>query len=301
MEIIQLDGYTVQEKLAIAREPLAARQIARNGLDPAEVQVTDDAYLAIIEGYTREAGGRGLEHQIGKLLRKVATRVDSGQMVAPTTIGAGDVKQYLGRSRFTSEVAERTDTPGIATGLAVTGIGGDVLFIEAAHMDGDEGLTLTGQLGDVMKESVRTASSYVRSHAAELSIDPAAFKNQHFHVHVPAGAVPKDGPSAGVTMVTALASLLTGRPVRGGLGMTGEVTLQGKVLPIGGVKQKLLAAHRAGLTDVIVPRRNEPDLDDVPESVRAEIHIHPVSTVAEVLSLALSLDVASGERLLQAA
>ncbi len=210
-------------------------------------------------------------------------------------------RECRGHNPGSTEVAERTDTPGIATGLAVTGIGGDVLFIEAAHMDGDEGLTLTGQLGDVMKESVRIALSYVRSHAAELSIDPAAFKNQHFHVHVLAGAVPKHGPSAGVTMVTALASLLTGRPVRGGLGMTGEVTLQGKVLPIGGVKQKLLAAHRAGLTDVIVPRRNEPDLDDVPESVRAEIHIHPVSTVAEVLSLALSLDVASGERLLQAA
>jgi ATP-dependent Lon protease len=211
------------------------------------------------------------------------------------------VKQYLGRDRFTSEVAERTDTPGIATGLAVTGIGGDVLFIEAAHMDGDEGLTLTGQLGDVMKESVRIALSYVRSHASELGIDPAAFKNQHFHVHVPAGAVPKDGPSAGVTMVTALASLLTQRPVRGGLGMTGEVTLQGKVLPIGGVKQKLLAAHRAGLTDVIVPRRNESDLDDVPESVRADIRIHPVSTVDEVLALALSSDVASSDERLQAA
>jgi ATP-dependent Lon protease len=297
MEIVQLDGYTAQEKLAIARDHLAARQLARNGLDPAEVQLTDDAFLAIIEGYTREAGVRGLERQIGKLLRKLATRADGGQVAVPITIEPGDVRQYLGRSRFTSEVAERTDTPGIATGLAVTGIGGDVLFIEAAHIDGDEGLTLTGQLGDVMKESARIALSYVRSHAAELAIDPAAFKNQHFHVHVPAGAVPKDGPSAGVTMVTALASLLTDRPVRGGLGMTGEVTLRGKVLPIGGVKQKLLAAHRAGLTDVIIPRRNEPDLDDVPESVRAEIHIHLVSTVAEVLSLALSPDVASGERL----
>src|SRR3984893_3341806 len=194
MEIVQRDGYTVQEKLAIAREHLAARQIARNGLDPAEVQVTDDAFLAIIEGHPREAGVRGLERQIGKLLRKVATRVDSGQLAAPTTIGAGDVKQYLGRSRFTSQVA---DTPGMATGLAVTGSGGDVLFIEAANMVGDEGLTLTGQLGDVMKESVRIALSYVRSHAAELSIDPSAFKNQHFHVHVPAGAVPKDGPPAG--------------------------------------------------------------------------------------------------------
>jgi ATP-dependent Lon protease len=300
MEIVQLDGYTVQEKLRIARDHLVARQLARNGLDPAEVQLTDDAFLAIIEGYTREAGVRGLERQIGKLLRKVATRADGGQLAVPVTIETGDVKQYLGRSRFTSEVAERTHTPGIATGLAVTGIGGDVLFIEAAHMDGDEGLTLTGQLGDVMKESARIALSYVRSHADELGIDPVAFKNQHFHVHVPAGAVPKDGPSAGVTMVTALASLLTDQPVRGGLGMTGEVTLQGKVLPIGGVKQKLLAAHRAGLTDVIVPHRNEPDLDDVPESVRAEIRIHPVSTVAEVLSLALSSDVASGQTLLAA-
>jgi ATP-dependent Lon protease len=297
MEVVQLDGYTVQEKLAIARDHLAARQLARNGLDPAEVHLADDAFLAIIEGYTREAGVRGLERQIGKLLRKVATRVDGGQLAVPTTIEADDVRQYLGRFRFTSEVAERTDTPGIATGLAVTGIGGDVLFIEAAHMDGDDGLTLTGQLGDVMKESVRIALSYVRSHAVELGIDPAAFKNQQFHVHVPAGAVPKDGPSAGVTMVTALASLLTGRPVRGGLGMTGEVTLQGKVLPIGGVKQKLLAAHRAGLTDVIVPRRNEPDLDDVPESVRAEIRIHPVSTVAEVLSLALSPEATSDKKL----
>jgi ATP-dependent Lon protease len=297
MEIVQLDGYTVQEKLAIARDHLVGRQLARNGLDPAEVQLTDEALLAIIEGYTREAGVRGLERQIGKLLRKAASRADAGQLTVPITIEAGNVKEHLGRSRFTSEVAERTDTPGIATGLAVTGIGGDVLFIEAAHMDGDEGLTLTGQLGDVMKESARIALSYVQSHAPELGIEPAAFKNQHFHVHVPAGAVPKDGPSAGVTMVTALSSLLTRQPVRYGLGMTGEVTLRGKVLPIGGVKQKLLAAHRAGLTDVIVPKRNEPDLDDVPESVRAEVRIHPVSTVAEVLSLALTPEVTSKTRL----
>src|SRR5262249_5749019 len=185
MEIVQLDGYTVQEKLAIARDHLLGRQLARNGIDPTEVQLTDDAFLAIIEAYTREAGVRGLERQIGKLLRKVATRTDAGQLAVPATIEAGDVRQYLGRSRFTSEVAERTDMPGIATGLAVTGIGGDVLFIEAAQMDGDEGLTLTGQLGEVMKESVRIALSYVRSHAAGLGIDPTAFKNQHFHVHVP--------------------------------------------------------------------------------------------------------------------
>jgi ATP-dependent Lon protease len=297
MEIVQLDGYTLQEKVAIARDHLVRRQLERNGLDTSEVSFSDEALLAIVEGHTREAGVRGLERQIGKLLRKVATNADAGGRSMPTTIGTDEVRKYLGRPRFQSEVAERTDTPGIATGLAVTGIGGDVLFIEAAHMAGDQGLTLTGQLGDVMKESVQIALSYVRSHAADLGIDAMAFNDQHFHVHVPAGAVPKDGPSAGITMVTALASLLTDRPVRGHLGMTGEVTLQGKVLPIGGVKQKLLAAHRAGLKEVILPRRNEPDLDDVPESVRGEIEIHLVSTVAEVLSLALSPAVMAGDRL----
>jgi ATP-dependent Lon protease len=297
MEIVQLDGYTLQEKVAIARDHLVRRQLERNGLDSSEVSFSDEALLAIVEGHTREAGVRGLERQIGKLLRKVATRADAGGTTMPTTIGTDAVRTYLGRPRFQSEVAERTDTPGIATGLAVTGTGGDVLFIEAAHMAGDQGLTLTGQLGDVMKESVQIALSYVRSHAADLGIDATAFNGRHFHVHVPAGAVPKDGPSAGITMVTALASLLTERPVRGHLGMTGEVTLQGKVLPIGGVKQKLLAAHRAGLTEVILPRRNEPDLDDVPESVRAEIEIHLVSTVAEVLSLALSPAQAAADRL----
>src|SRR5713226_3758660 len=297
MEIVQLDGYTLQEKVSIARDHLVRRQLERNGLDTAEVSFSDDALLAIVEGHTREAGVRGLERQIGKLLRKVATKADAGGSTMPTTIGIDEVRKYLGRPRFQSEVAERTDTPGIATGLAVTGIGGDVLFIEAAHMSGDQGLTLTGQLGDVMKESVQIALSYVRSHAADLGIDANAFKHRHFHVHVPAGAVPKDGPSAGITMVTALASLLTDRPVRSQLGMTGEVTLQGKVLPIGGVKHKLLAAHRAGLKEVILPRRNEPDLDDVPESVRSEIDIHLVSTVAEVLSLALSPATAAGDRL----
>src|SRR5712692_3848002 len=297
MEIVQLDGYTLQEKVSIARDHLVRRQLERNGLDASEVSFSDEALLAIVEGYTREAGVRGLERQIGKLLRKVATRADGGQHTMPTTVGTADVRKYLGRPRFQSEVAERTDTPGIATGLAVTGIGGDVLFIEATHMAGDQGLTLTGQLGDVMKESVQIALSYVRSHAGDLGIDAMAFKDRHFHVHVPAGAVPKDGPSAGITMVTALASLLTDRPVRSHLGMTGEVTLQGKVLPIGGVKQKLLAAHRAGLKEVILPRRNEPDLDDVPESVRAEIEIHLVSTVAEVLDLALAPAVVAGDRL----
>ena len=301
MEIVQLDGYTLQEKLLIARDHLVGRQLERNGLDSSDVSFSNEALLTIVEGHTREAGVRGLERQIGKLLRKVATSVDGGKLALPSTIGTDDVRKYLGRPRFHSEVAERTDTPGIATGLAVTGTGGDVLFIEAASMPGDQGLTLTGQLGEVMKESVQIALSYVRSHADELGIDAAAFKGEHFHVHVPAGAVPKDGPSAGITMVTALASLLTGRPVREQLGMTGEVTLQGKVLPIGGVKQKLLAAHRAGLKEVILPRRNEPDLDDVPESVRSEIQIHLVSTVSEVLSLALSPTTAAGEEGLRAA
>jgi ATP-dependent Lon protease len=301
MEVVQLDGYTLQEKLLIARDHLVGRQLERNGLDVSDVLFSEDAMLTIVEGHTREAGVRGLERQIGKLLRKLATGVDAGGRVLPTTVTTDDVRTYLGRRRFHSEVAERTDTPGIATGLAVTGTGGDVLFIEAASMPGEQGLTLTGQLGDVMKESAQIALSYVRSHAADLGIDVAAFKGQQFHVHVPAGAVPKDGPSAGVTMVTALASLLSRRPVREQLGMTGEVTLQGKVLPIGGVKQKLLAAHRAGLKEVILPRRNEPDLDDVPQAVRDEISIHLVSTVAEVLALALSPAGAAADAGLRAA
>ncbi len=286
MEIVQLDGYTVQEKLPIARDHLLRRQFERNGLDVEEVKLTDDALLSIIEGYTREAGVRGLERQIGKLLRKLAAKIDAKEADAPVTIGPEDLRTYLGRSRFEPESAERTETPGVATGLAVTGTGGDVLFIEATSMEGEYGLTVTGQLGEVMQESVQIALSYLRSHAASLGIDAADFKKR-FHVHVPAGAVPKDGPSAGVTMTTALASLLTGRPVRGEVGMTGEVTLQGKVLPIGGVKQKLLAAHRAGLKEVILPRRNEPDLDDVPKQIREELQLHLVSDVAEVLRLAL--------------
>jgi ATP-dependent Lon protease len=300
MEIVQLDGYTVQEKVAIARDHLVRRQLEGNGLDASDVSFDDAALLAIIEGYTREAGVRGLERQIGKLLRKVATRAEAADQHTTTIIGADDVQTYLRRPRFQSEIADRTDTPGIATGLAVTGTGGDVLFIEAAHMPGEQGLTLTGQLGDVMKESVQIALSYVRSHAEALGIEPSAFEHRQFHVHVPAGAVPKDGPSAGITMVTALASLLTGRPVRSLLGMTGEVTLQGKVLPIGGVKQKLLAAHRAGLTHVILPARNAPDLDDVPESVLNDVEVHLASTVAEVLELALEPAVEVGARLVAA-
>jgi ATP-dependent Lon protease len=285
MEVIRLDGYTTDEKVAIARDHLLARQRSRSGLDDSEVDIDDGALRAIIENHTREAGVRNLEREVGRLLRKVATKLSTGDLAAPVHIGADDVRTYLGRPKFFSEVADRTSVPGVATGLAVTGAGGDVLFVEATAMDGEPGLTLTGQLGDVMKESASIALSFVRSHADGLGIEGAF--DRRFHVHVPAGAVPKDGPSAGVTMTTALVSLLTGRSVRPTVGMTGEVTLQGKVLPIGGVKQKVLAAHRAGLTDVILPARNEPDVDDVPEAVRAEMTFHFASDVTEVLAFAL--------------
>ena len=286
MEVIRIDGYTEDEKVAIARDHLLRRQIERNGLQDDEVEITDEALLAVIADHTREAGVRNLERELGKVLRKVATRIASAQATAPVTVGVTDIRDYLGRPKFFFEAGERTSVPGVATGLAVTGTGGDVLFIEATRMDGEPGLALTGQLGDVMKESGEIALSYVRSHAAKLDIDPGQLTGR-FHVHVPAGAVPKDGPSAGVTMVTALASLLTDRPVKSAVGMTGEVTLQGRVLPIGGVKQKVLAAHRAGLAEVILPKRNEGDLDDVPQQVREEIAFHPVETIDEVLALAL--------------
>jgi len=291
MEIIRLDGYTEEEKVAIARDHLLARQLQRNGLQAEEVDLVDDSLRVIVGDYTREAGVRNLEREIGKLLRKVATKVASGELKPPVTVEATDVREYLGRQKFFFDAAERTSVPGVATGLAVTGVGGDVLFIEATRMDsgdgsGSEGLTLTGQLGDVMKESVQIALSYVRSHAPELGIASDDLKGR-FHVHVPAGAVPKDGPSAGVTMTTALASLLTGRPVRSVVGMTGEVTLQGKVLPIGGIKQKVLAAHRAGLKEVILPKRNEGDLEDVPEQVRNEIEFHIAESIDQVLAWAL--------------
>jgi ATP-dependent Lon protease len=249
----------------------------------------DDAVLQTIVGeYTREAGVRNLERELGKVLRKVATRIASGAAEAPVTVDLDVVRDALGRQRFFQEAAERTAVPGVATGLAVTGAGGDVLFVEATAMDGGgDGLVLTGQLGDVMKESARIALSYVRSHGDALGIDRSAFDGRSFHVHVPAGAIPKDGPSAGITMATALASLLSGRPVRHTVGMTGEVTLQGRVLPIGGLKQKVLAAHAAGLTDVILPERNRADLEDVPEDVREAMRFHPVMTLGEVLELAL--------------
>jgi ATP-dependent Lon protease len=371
MEVIRFDGYTSEEKLAIARGYLWPRQRDRNGLRENEVEISDDVLRTIISEYTREAGVRQLERELGTVLRKTATKIaslqspdgaatalngagtrsDANAASAPATDAASArdakpkasakdakaakaaktsrskkaaednasateaangldakaaasiaankpltidieiVRDALGRQKFFQESAARTATPGVATGLAVTGAGGDVLFIEATAMkpagSSANGLVLTGQLGDVMKESVRIALSYVRGHAEELGIDEHAFENREFHVHVPAGAIPKDGPSAGVAMVTALASLLSGRPVKHTVGMTGEVTLQGRVLPIGGVKQKALAAHAAGLTDVILPERNRGDLDEIPDEVREQMTFHPVMTVQEVLDRAL--------------
>ncbi|HEX9761751.1 MAG TPA: endopeptidase La, partial [Acidimicrobiia bacterium] len=285
-EMIRIDGYTDVEKVEIARDHLLPRQLRAAGLEPEELEVTEEALAAIVDRYTREAGVRNLERELGKLARKVATEVAKGS-VGGITVDEADVLTYLGKPKvWKDEASDRTDVPGVATGLAVTGAGGDVLFIEATAMDGEPGLTLTGQLGDVMKESARIALSYVEAHAAELGIAPAAI-NRKFHLHVPAGAIPKDGPSAGVAMLTSLVSLLSGRKVKANVGMTGEITLQGKVLPIGGVKQKVLAAHRAGLTEVIVPRRNEIDLDDVPEKVREEITFHIADTAGDVLAAAL--------------
>ncbi len=286
METIAFDGYTTEEKLAIARGYLLPRQLQRNGLEDGEVEVGDEVLRGVIAEYTREAGVRQLERELGKLLRGAATRIAAGDAEAPIVLDADAVHDSLGRQRFFQESVERTAIPGVATGLAVTGAGGDVLFIEATAMEGDKGLVLTGQLGDVMKESARIALSYVRSHSEQLGIDPARF-NREFHLHVPAGAIPKDGPSAGTAMTTALVSLLSGRPVKHTVGMTGEVTLQGRVLPIGGLKQKVLAAHAAGLTEVILPERNRGDLAEVPEEVRGEMTFHPVMSVEEVIEEAL--------------
>jgi ATP-dependent Lon protease len=346
MEVIRFDGYTAEEKLAIAKGYLWPRQRDRNGLREDEVEISDEVLRLIISEYTHEAGVRNLERELGTVLRKTATRIASSQSgeaasataaeepssslggeaagadadaassngakpaerkkvekkaksakaskkketATPVKIDVETVRDALGRQKYFQESAARTATPGVATGLAVTGAGGDVLFVEATAMkggSGGSGLVLTGQLGDVMKESARIALSYVRGHAEELGIDEHAFENREFHVHVPAGAIPKDGPSAGVTMVTALASLLSGRPVKHTVGMTGEVTLQGRVLPIGGFKQKALAANAAGLTDVILPERNRGDLDEIPKEVRDQMTFHPVMTVQEVLDRAL--------------
>ena len=287
MEVIRFDGYTTSEKVAIARGYLWPRQVERNGLRPEEVEISDELLETVATEYTREAGVRQLERDLGTLLRKTATRIASGAITAPVTIDLDAIRDALGRQRHFQESAIRTAVPGVATGLAVTGAGGDVLFVEATAMQGKPGLTLTGQLGDVMKESAQIALSYVRGHAEDLHIDAGAFEDRAFHVHVPAGAIPKDGPSAGVTMVTALASLLSGRAVKHTVGMTGEVTLQGRVLPIGGVKQKVLAAHAAGLTDVVLPERNRGDLDDVPDEVREAMTFHFAMSIDEVLNAAL--------------
>jgi ATP-dependent Lon protease len=295
MELVQLDGYTEDEKVLIARDHLLPRQLSKAGLEGDEVTVADDALHLIASEYTREAGVRSLERSIAKVLRKVAAKAAVESAALPVQVTAANLRDYLGRPRFTPETSlasgeRRTAVPGVATGLAVTGTGGDVLYIEASLADpetGSTGVTLTGQLGDVMKESAQIALSYLRSHGAELELPVSDLKDRGVHVHVPAGAVPKDGPSAGVTMTTALASLLSGRPVRTDVAMTGEVSLTGRVLPIGGVKQKLLAAHRAGVTTVLIPQRNEPDLDDVPAEVLAKLDVHPVSDVREVLALAL--------------
>jgi ATP-dependent Lon protease len=311
MEIIQLDGYTEYEKLEIAKGYLVPRQIRANGLRQDEIRFEEEGIRHIIRDYTREAGVRNLEREIGRVIRKVATRVAAGELtlakgngkkgaIETVKIGPTQVKEYLGKPRFHFEAALRTEKAGVATGLAVTPVGGDVLFIEAARMPGKDRMTLTGQLGDVMKESAQIALSYVRAHGQDLNSDSARFNDADIHLHVPAGAVPKDGPSAGVTMVTALVSLLTERPVRSNVGMTGEISLQGQVLPIGGLKQKILAAHRAGLTTVIFPKRNEADLDDVPEDVRGEMSFYMADTIEEVLAHALSSAVPFGDALTEA-
>jgi ATP-dependent Lon protease len=290
MELVELDGYTEAEKVTIARDHLLPRQQERAGLTGDEVVVTDAALRKIAGEYTHEAGVRSMERALAKALRKVATKLSAQQVSAPVTVEVDDLVGYLGRPKHIPEQAERTAVPGVATGLAVTGAGGDVLFVEASLAEresGASGLTLTGQLGEVMKESAQIALSYLRSRGAEQGLPVGDLTKRAIHLHVPAGAVPKDGPSAGVTMTTALASLLSGRLVRSDVGMTGEVSLTGRVLPVGGIKQKLLAAHRAGLTTVVIPQRNEADLDELPEEVRAGLDIRPVSDIREVLDLAL--------------
>ncbi len=291
MDLVRLDGYTEAEKTFIARRYLLPRQIERAGLEPDEVTVDDAVISSIISGWTREAGVRSLERELGRLVRKVTAKVATGADT-PITIGSDELTDWIGRRKVDDEVTARTDTPGVATGLAVTGAGGDVLFVETTAFptgpDSEPGLTLTGQLGDVMKESAQIALNYVRSHADELGLEAESMR-QRFHVHVPAGAIPKDGPSAGITMTTALVSLLSGRAVKPTVGMTGEINLQGQVLPIGGLKQKVLAAHRMGLTEVVLPKRNERDLDDIPDNVKAEMTFHIASTYTEVMSAAFEI------------
>jgi len=287
MEILRLSGYTEEEKIKIAQQYLIPRQIKENGLRPEEIEFTEEAIRKVIRDYTREAGVRNLERELGSICRKVATRVAEGQEGVKTVITEEKVAEFLGKPKYFFEAAERTEIPGVATGVAWTPTGGDIIFVEATKMPGKKGFTLTGQLGDVMKESAQAALSYIRSKAKDLGIDEDFFEKHDIHIHVPAGAMPKDGPSAGVTMATALASLLLNKPVRSDVGMTGEITLRGQVLPVGGIKEKVLAAHRAGLKTVILPRRNEPDLEDVPEDVRKEMHFILADQVDQVIEAAL--------------
>jgi ATP-dependent Lon protease len=289
MEVLELPGYTGDEKLEIAKDHLVAKQIANNGLLPDQITFTDDALRAVIHGYTREAGVRNLEREIGSICRKVARRRAEGDFVA-VTVTSETVTAMLGAPKFMDEeVRDRTKKPGVAVGLAWTPAGGEVLFVEASRMAGGGSLTLTGHLGDVMKESARTALSWFRAHAANYGVDAAFYKDAEIHLHVPSGAIPKDGPSAGVTMVTALASELSGRPVRGDVAMTGEITLSGKVLPIGGVKEKVLAARRLGVFEIILPKQNEKNVnEDLSPDLRREVTVHYVNTVEEVLAIALT-------------
>jgi len=286
MEILELDGYTEEEKIRIAQEYLLPRQIRENSLRPEEVSFDDPAIRAIVRDYTREAGVRNLERQIGTVCRKVATQVAEKEGIS-VEVAVEDLVDYLGKPRFYYEAAERTEVPGVATGLVWTPTGGDITFIEATRMRGNKRLILTGKLGDVMKESAQAAVSYVRSKAADLGIDEEIFAESDLHIHVPAGAVPKDGPSAGVTMATALMSLLTERSVRADVAMTGEITLRGQVLPVGGVKQKVLAASRVGIDTVILPQRNEPDLEDIPDEIRSKMHFVFAERVDDVFAAAL--------------
>jgi ATP-dependent Lon protease len=286
MEVIELAGYTEEDKLEIAKRHLIPKQIKENGLTESQISLVDDAILSIARSYTHEAGVRNLEREIGSVCRKVARAVTEGK-TEQTVVTAAKLRELLGPEKFFSEVAERTQEPGVATGLAWTQNGGDILFIESTRMAGKKGLTITGHLGDVMKESAQAALSYVRSRSDRLGLSSDFFENCDLHIHVPAGAIPKDGPSAGITIATSLASLLTGRPVHSHIAMTGEITLRGKVMPIGGVKEKVLAARRAGITTVILPKRNEKDMEDVPANVRQEIQFRFVETMDDVLDVAL--------------
>jgi ATP-dependent Lon protease len=286
MEVLELPGYTEEEKLQIVERHLIPKQKIENGLGDANIEFTLEAAAEIIRSYTREAGLRNLEREIARVFRKVARSMTEGEQV-PERIVAADIAKYLGPPKFFSEVAERTNEPGVATGLVWTPNGGDILFIESTRMAGTKQLTLTGSLGDVMKESAQAALSYVRSHAETLGVATDFFEKSDIHVHVPAGGIPKDGPSGGVTLAASIASLLSGRPVRSDIAMTGEITLRGKVLPVGGIKEKVLAARRAGIKTIILPKRNERDLEDIPAEVRAELTFKFVETVDEVLNLAL--------------